>query len=55
MHSKTPRRIQKRLFRCIECGAVTPATKHKGRTNPGHRKQMYCFRCARCTQHEQIE
>lgn len=36
---------QIRTFRCPECGAVMSAPKYKARTNAGHVKTMYCYRC----------
>ena len=46
---------QKRLFLCPHCGTVVPAIKHKGRTKPGHLKNMYCYVCRMVTEHVQIE
>lgn len=36
---------QIRTFQCPECGAVVSAPKYKTRTNAGHVKTMYCYRC----------
>lgn len=49
------RNVQMRLFRCEVCGAVAPASKRKGKTNPGHLKHMFCVVCGRQTEHIQIE
>ena len=46
---------QKRLFRCPVCGALSPATKQFGRTEPGHIKCMWCWRCKEETDHIQID
>lgn len=53
-HPKTVK-IQKRLFQCTVCGTVSPATKYKGITIPGHLKTMYCRTCKDDTDHIQIE
>lgn len=53
-HPKTVK-IQKRLFQCQVCGTVSPATKYKGITIPGHVKTMYCRTCKDDTDHIQIE
>ena len=53
--NKDPGYIQKRLFRCPVCGSITPATKRKCETLPGHIKTMYCYQCRKRTEHEQIE
>lgn len=45
---------QKRSFQCPECGTVSPATKWKGITNPGHIKTMYCYVCKKETEHIQV-
>ena len=52
---KTKGRPQVRLFRCSECDARQTATKTRGRTQPGHPKDMYCWVCKCVTQHIQID
>lgn len=54
MSRKARGRPQVRTFECQECGAVTPATKIHGRTQPGHLKDMYCYVCKEITLHIQI-
>ena len=53
--NKDIRKVQKRMFQCPVCGAVIPATKRFGKTNPGHVKTMYCYQCKTETDHVQIE
>lgn len=48
-------RPQVRIFRCPVCGTLNPATKYKGRTNPGHIKTMWCYHCKAETDQEQID
>lgn len=58
MRSKRhPRAIvpQMRVFQCPDCGAKFTVTKAKGRTNPGHRKDLYCYVCRKRTKQLQIE
>lgn len=47
-------RLQDRSFACDVCGTIVPAVKLRGRTQPGHVKHMYCFRCGMVTQHTQV-
>lgn len=49
------RKAQMRVFACNVCGVKTIATKMKGKTLPGHIKDMYCFQCQKTTKHTQIE
>lgn len=51
--SKTP--VPVRIFRCRECGALNPATKWKGRTDVGHVKTFWCYRCEKKTDQEQVD
>lgn len=46
---------QIRVFECPECGTKTTCTKAKGRTYPGHVKNLYCFVCRKDVQQTQIE
>ena len=34
-----------RWFQCPDCGALLTAPKHRGRTDNGHVKNMWCFKC----------
>lgn len=36
---------QLRRFECTVCGAVNYAPKRNGKTNDGHIKTFYCYRC----------
>lgn len=47
--------LQKRDFRCEECGAIAPAIKQRCKTNPGHVKDMWCHICRRETRHVQVD
>lgn len=46
---------QVRIFRCDVCGHKRPATKRKGRTVAGHKKNMWCPWCKDTTEHTQTE
>lgn len=46
-------RLEKRDFRCKECGMVSPALKQRLETGRGHEKSMWCCRCKKITKHEQ--
>lgn len=52
-----PRAIvpQMRVFVCPACGTKTTVTKVKGRTSPGHKKNLYCYVCRKTTPQEQLE
>jgi len=52
---KDPRSVQIRLFRCGECGAITPACKISGKTERGHPKHFWCFACQEERKQIQIE
>ena len=43
-----------RVFRCPECGTTMYAPK-KRKTSLGHVKTMYCFKCMKDEQFEQVE
>lgn len=46
---------QIRDFQCDECGVIVQATKRRGRrTNIGHIKHMWGYRCRKCTAHTQV-
>ena len=44
-----------RIFRCLECGALNPATKWRGVTHSGHIKTFWCYRCGKDTDQEQVD
>ncbi len=46
---------QMRVFVCPACGTKTTVTKVKGRTSPGHFKQIYCYKCKKRTRQVQLE
>lgn len=48
------RKMQRRDFRCKECGMVSPALKQRVKTHVGHEKSMWCCRCRKITKHEQV-
>lgn len=52
-----PRAIvpQIRVFECPECGTKITVTKAKGRTYPGHEKNLYCYVCRKSVRQTQIE
>ncbi len=46
---------QMRVFVCPACGTKTTVTKVKGRTSPGHKKNLYCYVCRKVTPQKQLE
>ena len=55
LRRRSRRPPQVRIFRCSVCGKLTPATKIKGQTAPGHIKTMYCYGCKAVSDMVQIE
>ena len=52
--NKDPRLLQKRDFRCTNCGRERPAAKRRSLTKPGHIKTMWCPWCMAETDHVQL-
>lgn len=51
------RRVQRKLLRCLECGAIFPIWRRLSSNRArGHVKHLWCYRCRKRTPHvEQYE